>query len=186
MATLIALAQGIETEYSKPGDNILVKVCRPQMAQPIGSGNLPYVRETNAYNDRLTSGLILGYFLVKAQINSDGDFAILNVNCSGDYDTSEYSLTDEGRKTLEDYRSYNRPFGTEFDSLWSAVVTHFASVRDLIFIKRIDYVDGTPVYGHINGLRLVGDGETGTESFNEYWAWQATYGAGWTIKSWKY
>lgn len=184
--TLIQLAQAIETEYSKPGDNILVKVGRPNMNEAIGAGNAPYFRETGSVQDEQASGILQGYIIVKAQINMDGDFAILNAGCVADIDTGAYSLTAEGRKALEDYRSYYRPFGTELDSLWDAVMTHFTSVRDLIFIKRIDYIDGTPVYGHVNGLRLVGDGQTTYESYNEYWAFEATYAAGWTVKSWKY
>jgi hypothetical protein len=185
MATLIELAQAIETEYSKPGDNILVKVCRPQMSQPIGAGNLPYFRETGSVTEETSSGLLQGYMIVKAQTNEGEDFAILNAGAVADIDTDAYSLTEPGRKALEDYRSFYRPFGTEFDSLWAAIITHFTSVRNLRFIKRIDYINGTPVYGHVNGLRLVGDGVTGTEAFNEFWAYEATYGAGWTIKSWK-
>jgi hypothetical protein len=185
MATLIELAQAIETEYSKPGDNILVKVGRPNMNTAIGAGNVPYFRETGSVTEETLSGMLQGYLIVKAQINTDADYAMLNVGAVADIDTGAYSLTAEGRKALEDYRSYYRPFGTEFDSLWAAIITHFSTVRDLIFIKRIDYIDGTPVYGHVNGLRLVGDGETGTEAYNEFWAFEATYDASWTVKSWK-
>jgi hypothetical protein len=185
MATLIQVAQGIESDYSDAGASIYVKVCRPLMNQPIGAGNEPYFRETGGVSEMQDSGLYQGYLIVKAQTNAGGDYAILNVGCIGDVDTDAYSLTAEGRKTIEDYRQYYRPFGTELDSLWAAVVTHFESVRNLRDIKRIDYMAGTPVYGHVNGRRLVGDGVTGTESYNEYWFYEATYGAGWTIKSWK-
>lgn len=185
MSTLIQMAQAIETEYSKPGDNILVKVGRPNMNAAIGAGNAPYFREVGSVTEEQASGMLKGYVIVKAQINTDADFAVINVGCVADIDTGAYSLTAEGRKALDDYLSFYRPFGTEFDSLWAAVITHFTTVRDLIFIKRIDYIDGTPVYGHVNGLRLVGDGQTTTEAYNEFWAFEATYGAGWAIKSWK-
>lgn len=184
MSTLIELAQAIETEYTD-GTNAVVKVARPDMNSAIGASNVPYFKETGSVTGEQASGMLQGYTFVKAQINTDGDFAMLIVGIVADIDTGAYSLTAAGRKVLEDYRSFYRPFGTEFDSMWAAVITHFESVRNLRFIKRIDYWDGNPVYGHVNGLRLVGDGVTTFEAYNEFWAYEATYSAGWTIKSWK-
>jgi len=188
MSTLIALAQGIETDYQ--GDIAgSVKVCRPNMASPIAEGNLPYIRETIGVPDSQAAGIVYGYFLVKAQTGLAGDFSILQVGMMMERDNpSSYALLIEGKTNLDNYKSYYRPFETESDNLWTHVLNYFRDVRELVFIEKIDIEIGTPVYGHVKGQRLIGDGgATEFESRTETWIFKAEYpwGTPGNIVSWR-
>jgi len=187
MSTLIDLAQGIETDYQ--GDiSGSVKVCRPNMAAAIGAGNLPYIREVIGVPDSQAAGVVYGYFLVKAQTSLSNDFAILEVGCIYDRDNaSSYSIAGSGRTVLDNYKSYYRPFASESDNLLTHVLNYFATERDLLFAEKIDITIGTPVYGHVQGQHVVGDGITGTGCYSETWVFQATYpwGTPGNIISWK-
>lgn len=188
MSTLIQIAQGIESDYQ--GDTVgSVKVCRPQMGQPISAGNAPFFRETGSVQEMQESGLYQGYLIVKAQINSAGDMATLNVGCVGDVDSSSYSISVDGRTALDNYKKHYRPFNTENDNLWALVLDYFATTRGLRFIEKLEIQVGTPVYGKVNGLNFVGDGGAEDHSaLNEFWAFEATYpwATPGNIRSWKF
>jgi len=185
MATLIELAEQIETDYA--GDIAgSVKVCRPQMSQILSESNLPYLHIVDG--DSSATGIVQGSLSVKSQTGTS-DFTILTVSCLADFDSSNYSLSADGKKTLTDYKQGFRPIDSEYDNLWPNVVDHFQTVRNLINLKRLNVIaPGTPVYGQVTGLHLIGDGLEDTRSATEYWAFEATYpwGTPGNILSWKY
>ena len=188
MSTLIVLAQGIETDYQ--GDITgSVKVCRPDMATAIGETNLPYIRETIGVPDSTAAGIVYGNFLIKAQTSLSGDFVILNIGCMMERDNvNSYALLVEGKTQLDNYKSIYRPFSSESDNLLTHVLNYFATTRGLLFAKKLDIIIGTPVYGHVQGQRVIGDGgETEFESSNETWIFRATYpwGTAGNIVSWR-
>jgi hypothetical protein len=158
------------------------------MNQPIGESNVPYFRESGGVQEMIEAGMKQGYLIVKAQTLSSGDVIALNVRCVADNDSGSYSVTSEGRKDLEDYKKYYRPFNSENDNLWSHVLDYFKNTRGLVVVSKIDIFVGTPVYGHVQGTRLIGDGITNTESRSENWVFQASYpwGTPGNIKSWTY
>jgi hypothetical protein len=188
MSTLIVLAQGIETDYQGEIAGS-VKVCRPNMAAPIGAGNLPYIRETIGVPDSQAAGVVYGHFLVKAQTSLAGDFSILQVGMMSERDNvNSYALLNEGKIALDGYKSFYRPFESEVDNLWTHVLNYFRDVRDLVFVRKIDIQISTPVYGHVSGQRLIGDGgAVETESRNETWVFRASYpwGTPGNIVSWR-
>lgn len=188
MATLIALAQGIETDYQGEISGS-VKVCRPNMSEAIGSSNLPYIREMIGIPDSQASGIVYGYLLIKAQTNLSGDFVILYVGVMFERDNSNsYSLLVDGRVALDNYKSVYRPFTSESDSLLTYVLDYFANTRGLLFAKKIDIQIGTPVYGHVQGQKTVGDGVGENDTaLSETWVFQASYpwGTPGNIVSWK-
>jgi hypothetical protein len=188
MSTLIELGQAIENGYK--GDIATsIKVCRPNMSAAISISNLPYIRETIGVPDSQAAGIVYGYFLVKAQTSLDGDFVILNIGCMMERDNAaSYSLLVEGKIALDNYKSYYRPFETETDNLLTHILNYFRDVRELVFVKKINIQIGTPVYGSVQGLRLIGDGgAVETESRSEVWTFKAFYpwGTPGNITSWK-
>jgi hypothetical protein len=187
MATLLELAQEVETTYQGSLSNSVV-VCRPQMGQPLSDTNYPFYRETGSVDEFAQSGLIQGYIIVKAKTSSAGDISMLQIGCVKRQNNNNAELTTEGRKFLDDYKKSYRPFDTEDGSLWTHVLNHFATTRNLRFVVKIDAITGTPARGRVNGLHLVGDGITDTTAYNEYWAFEATapYDTPGNIKSWKY
>jgi hypothetical protein len=187
MATLLQIAQGIETDYCGDTANS-VQALRPQMGQPLSAGNMPFFKEVGAVADFLLMGIVRGYLLVKAQTGAAGDISVLQIDCVKKEDNTLCIVTTEGRKVLDDYKKYYRPFDSENDNLWTHVLNYFRTTRSLRFVVKIDIYVGTPVYGRVNGLRFIGDGVTDPQSVNEYWAFEATYpwGTPGNIKSWKY
>jgi hypothetical protein len=186
MSTLIGLAQQIETTYTLDTPNS-VKVCRPDLGLSMDGTNLPY---TQVVSSNLDSGVETGSLYVKAQTSSAGAFTILQVGYIMNLgDSSSYSLSVDGDKALQDYKRGFRPLDPEYDSLWLTVVDHFSTVRNLIFITRLDVIaPATPVTGKITGFHLIGDGVTDVAASNEYWLFEASYpwGTPGNIKSWKY
>jgi hypothetical protein len=188
MSTLIELGLAIENDYK--GDIATsVKVCRPNMAAPISASNLPYIRETIGVPDSQAAGVVYGYFMVKGQTSLSGDYAILNVGCMMERDNpASYSLLAEGKVVLDNYKSFYRPFETESDNLLTHILNYFRDVRNLIFVKKINIQIGTPVYGNVQGIRLIGDGgATEFDSRSETWVFKAVYpwGTSGNITSWK-
>jgi len=188
MSTLIDLAQGIETDYQGEISGS-VKVCRPNMAAAIGAGNLPYIREMIGVPDSQAAGIVYGYLLVKAQTSLSSDFSILQVGVMFERDNANsYSILADGRVILDVYKSTYRPFSSESDNLLTHVLDYFADTRNLLFAKKLDIQIGTPVYGHVQGQKAIGDGigEDDT-ALSETWVFQATYpwGTPGNIISWK-
>jgi hypothetical protein len=176
MSTLVSLATGIETDYQ--GDiPDSIKVCRPDMSVAISDTNLPYIHETIGVPDSTAAGIVYGNFLVKAQTSLSNDFVILNVGCMMEKNNdNSYSLLVGGKTTLDNYKSFYRPFSTESDNMWTHVLNYFRDTRGLVFVKKISIVIDTPVIGQINGLHLIGDGgAVEITSNNENWTFKASY-----------
>lgn len=187
MATLIQLAQAIESDYA--GDTAgSVKVCRPDMNQPISASNLPFFHESGSNQENTDTGIKPGSMKVRAQTTVSGDVTIVDVQCIADTNADSCTLTVDGRNALENYKKYFRPYDSENDNLWTHVLNYFKNTRGLVVVSKIDIFVGTPVYGHVHGTRLIGDGVDTFESKDENWLFEARYpwGTEGNIKSWNY
>jgi hypothetical protein len=187
MPTALQLASTIESSLSDEVANS-VKVCRPDMESPLGTGNPPYRRITSS--DSSSTGVELGEILVKAQTDETSEFTLLSVGYMMEVgNNSSYQLTLTGKRVLTDYQKTYRPFDSENNNMWNFVVDHFETQRNLAFVDRLEiFKDGTNYIGKVTGFHLVGDGMTNTDSRNEFWIFKATppWDSSGNIKSWKY
>lgn len=182
MATLLQVAQQIETDYNT--EYVNVQICRPNMGAALGAGNMPYTYSIGA-DTEVALGVIQRVAYAIVRLGPTGPFDIIQLHLMGP-SASDVRLMKSAQDALDAYKRQYHPFGTEFDSLWTATVNYFQATRRVVQLERVKInAPGTPVTGIVTGIRLVGNGAGTFDSFREQWYFEATYGTGWTFVSWR-